>query len=61
MESPTHWLLVVGVAAMLASSTLALNGQIESALLVGSVALAAYTALRVADRVDSPALTRSVA
>jgi len=37
---------------------MALNGQIESALLVGSVALAVYATLRVVDRVDSPTLAR---
>ncbi len=61
MKSPIHWFPVVGIAAMLASSTLALNGQIESAPLVGSVALAVYATLRVVDHVDSPTLARPVA
>jgi hypothetical protein len=52
MEPSIHWLLAVGTAAMLASSTLALNGQLELALLVGSVGLAEYAILQVLDRND---------
>jgi hypothetical protein len=52
MDLPIHWLLAVGTAAMVASSTLALNGQLKPALLVASVALAVYVTLQVLDRTD---------